>query len=55
MNDFIEVVLSHKIYLVIAACFVGAMVYFVLKKTLKYSIYACILFIAFLAYIYIFR
>jgi hypothetical protein len=55
MLDFIEILFSNKIYMMIGLCLLSVIVYFIIKKTIKYTIYAFILLIAFLAYISIFR
>jgi len=55
MSDFINLILSNKLYLIIAACLLGIIAYFVIKKTIKLFLYALILLIVFLAYIYIFK
>jgi len=55
MGGFIDVILSNKYYIMFAVCILGIMVYFVIKKTIKLFIYAFIIFIVFLSFIYIFR
>ena len=55
MAGFIDVILSNKFYMIFAACILGIIVYFVVKKTIKLFIYAFIVLIAFLTFIYIFR
>ena len=54
MGAFIDVILSNKIYMIFAACIVGIMVYFVIKKAIKLFIYALIILIVFLSFIYVF-
>jgi len=52
MSDFIDIILSNKFYIIIAACILSVIVFFVIKKAIKLFIYAFIILIAFLAYIY---
>lgn len=52
MGDFINVILSNTLYMIIAACLLVVMVYFAIKKTIRLFIYVFILLIAFLAYIH---
>ena len=52
MGDFVDIILSNRIYLIITACILGVMVFFVIKKMTKLFMYASIILIAFLAYIY---
>jgi len=52
MGDFIEIILSNKYYMILAACLVGIIIFFIIKKTIKLFMYALIILIAFLAYIY---
>jgi hypothetical protein len=52
MGDFIDLILSNTLYIIIMACIFGVMVYFVIKKTTKLFLYASIILIAFLAYIH---
>ena len=53
--DVIHVILSNKLYLILAACILGLIVFFVIKKTIKLFLYAFIVLIVFLVFIYIFR
>jgi hypothetical protein len=55
MGGFINVILSNKLYMIIAICTLGMLVYFIIKKTIKLFLYAFIVLIAFLAFIYIFK
>lgn len=55
MGGFIDVILSNKLYMIIAVCTLGMLVYFIIKKTIKLFLYAFIVLIAFLAFIYIFK
>jgi len=55
MIKFIEIILSNKFYMIIAACIIIAMAYFVIKKTIKLFLYALIMLSVFLAYIYFFK
>ena len=52
MSDFVDIILSNKFYMILALCIVSVIVFFVIKKTIKLFIYAVIILIAFLAYIY---
>ena len=52
MSDFVDIILSNKFYMIFAICIVSVIVFFVIKKTIKLFIYAVIILIAFLAYIY---
>ncbi len=52
MGDFVHIILSNKYYTIIAACILIVIVIFVIKKAIKLFIYAFIILIAFLAYIY---
>ncbi len=55
MGGIIDAILSNKLYMIFAACIVGIMVYYIIKKTIKLFLYAFIVLIVFLAYIYIFK
>jgi hypothetical protein len=55
MGDIVNAILSNKFYIISAACLLGVIVYFIIKKTIRLFIYAIILLIAFLAYIYLFK
>jgi len=52
MSDFVDIILSNKFYIIIAVCILSVIVFFVIKKAIKLFIYALIILIAFLAYIY---
>jgi hypothetical protein len=52
MSDFVDVILSNMLYMIITACILGVMVFFAIKKTTKLFIYASIILIAFLSYVY---
>jgi len=52
MSEFIDIILSNKIYLLILVCLTGAIVFLIIKKLLKLLVYAAIILLAFLAYIY---
>jgi hypothetical protein len=41
--------------MIIAICILGVLVFFIIKKTIKLFIYAFIVLIAFLVFIYIFK
>jgi uncharacterized membrane protein (Fun14 family) len=55
MGEIIHTILSNKFYMIGAACLLGIIVYFIIKKAIKLFAYAIILLIAVLAYIYFFR
>jgi hypothetical protein len=55
MGDIVHTILSNKLYLIGAASLLIAVAYFIIKKTIKLFVYAIILLIAFLAYIYFFK
>jgi Ca2+/Na+ antiporter len=52
MENVIELILSNEIYLLITIGVIIALVFFVLKKMIKLIIYATIILLAFLAYVY---
>jgi hypothetical protein len=52
MGDFIDVILSNTLYLIIMVCILSVMIFFVIKKMTKFLIYASIILIAFLSYVY---
>ncbi len=52
MSDFINVILSNTLYMIITACILGVMAYFIIKKMTKLFIYASFILIAFLSYVY---
>ncbi len=52
MSDFFDLILSNRIYLIIAICIVGGIIFFIIKKMIKFIIYAIIILIAFLAYLH---
>ena len=52
MSDFINIILSNKYYIIIAVCILVVILFFIIKKAIKLFIYAFIILIAFLAYIY---
>lgn len=52
MSDFVDIILSNKFYMILTACILSAIVFFVIKKAIKLFIYAFIILIAFLSYIY---
>jgi hypothetical protein len=55
MSDFINLILSNRIYLIITLCVIGVILFFVVKKALKLFLYAVLLLAAFLAYVYFFK
>ena len=52
MGDFINLVVSNTSYTLIVACVCIAIIFFVIKKMIKLIMYAFVLLIAFLAYLY---
>jgi hypothetical protein len=52
MSDFVQIILSNTLYMIITLCIVIVMVYFAMKKMAKLFIVACIILIAFLSYVY---
>jgi hypothetical protein len=52
MAEFISIILSNKYYTMIAVSLIIVILFLVIKKLMKLFIYAAILLIAFLAYIY---
>jgi flagellar biosynthesis component FlhA len=52
MGDFIDVILSNTLYMIIAASLLVVLIFFAIKKTAKLFIYASILLVAFLTYIH---
>ena len=55
MSDIFHTILSNKLYLIGVAGVLIAAAYFIIKKTIKLFVYAIILLIVFLAYIYFFK
>jgi len=49
MENLIDTILSNPVYMIIAGL---AIIFLLMKKFFKYFIIACILFIAFLAYVH---
>jgi Ca2+/Na+ antiporter len=52
MGDIVEIILSNKYYMVLAVCIISVIIIFVIKKAIKLFIYALVILIAFLAYLY---
>jgi hypothetical protein len=52
MSDFIDLILSNRIYLVIAISIVVCIIFFIIKKMMKFIILAIVLLVAFFAYLY---
>jgi hypothetical protein len=52
MSEFFDLILSNRIYLFIAICIVGGIIFFIIKKMIKFIIYAIIILAAFLAYLH---
>ena len=52
MTDFIELLLSNTLYLIVTVCLLAVVVFFGAKKMTKLFIYAALILVAFLAYVY---
>ena len=52
MGDFISIILSNEIYLVIVLAIICAIIFLIMKKLIKILIYAAIILTAFLLYVY---
>jgi uncharacterized protein YqhQ len=52
MSDFIDLILANTFYVVITASLLGVLFFFVIKKMTKLFLYAFIVLIIFLGYIY---
>jgi predicted RNase H-like HicB family nuclease len=52
MDNVIDLILSNEIYLIITIGVIIALVFFILKKMIRLIIYASIILLAFLAYVY---
>jgi hypothetical protein len=51
MENFMSIILSNTIYVIIAGFAIAIILFLLIKKLFKFFLLACILFIAFLAYI----
>lgn len=52
MEQFVELILSNNLYLMIVALFIIAIVFSILKKVLKLLLYTVVALAAFLGYVY---
>jgi hypothetical protein len=52
MENLIDTILSNPVYMIIAGLAIIIIIFLLMKKFFKYFIIACILFIAFLAYVH---
>ena len=52
MKNLIDTILSNPVYMIIAGIAIIIIIFLLMKKFFKYFIFACILFIAFLAYVH---
>jgi hypothetical protein len=53
MGYFVDLILSNELYIIITVVIVCVIVFFAIKKLIKLLIYAAIILIAFLAYVYL--
>ena len=53
MQYLINTILSNPVYIAIAGIAIVIILFLLIKKLLKFLAYACILFIAFLAYVHL--
>jgi Ca2+/Na+ antiporter len=52
MGYFVNIILTNKLYTFIAICIIGVIIFLAIKKLIKYLIYAGIILIAFLIYVF---
>jgi multisubunit Na+/H+ antiporter MnhC subunit len=52
MSNFINIILSNEIFTIIALCLIGVIIFLVIKKLIKLLVYAAIILIAFLSYVF---
>jgi hypothetical protein len=52
MSDFVNIILSNELFTIIALCIIGAILFLAIKKLIKLLIYAAIILVAFLSYVY---
>ena len=52
MENLLNIILSNSLYMIIAGIALVIILFLLIKKLFKFLLYACILFIAFLAYVH---
>ena len=52
MENLLNLILSNSVYMIIAGIALVVILFLLIKKLFKFLLYACILFIAFLAYVH---
>jgi hypothetical protein len=52
MGNFVNIILSNEIFTIIVLCLIGAIIFLIIKKLIKLLVYAAIILIAFLSYVY---
>lgn len=52
MKNLIDTILSNPVYMIIAGIAIIIIIFLLMKKFFKYFLIACLLFIAFLAYVH---
>ena len=52
MENLLNIILSNSVYMIIAGIALVIILFLLIKKLFKFLLYACILFIAFLAYVH---
>ena len=52
MENFMSIILSNTVYMIIAGVAIAIILFLLIKKLFKFFLFACILFITFLAYIH---
>jgi len=52
MENLLNIILSNSVYMIIAGIALLIILFLLIKKLFKFLLYACILFIAFLAYVH---
>jgi Ca2+/Na+ antiporter len=52
MGNVINIILSNELYTILALCIIAAILFLAIKKLIKLLLYAVIILIVFLAYVY---
>ena len=52
MENLLNIILSNSLYMIIAGIALVIILFLLIKKLFKFLLYACIIFIAFLAYVH---
>ena len=52
MEKLLNIILSNHLYIIIAGIAIVIIIFLLIKKLFKFFLYACMLFIAFLAYVH---